>query len=94
MTQNVDALYGHVTLVDDSGHYATIIDGGATCLVHQGVGMYTTDGYTEEQARELGCALIGWAGRKRLKRLEQERPGALAAYLKVMDEHLTGGGES
>ena len=68
MTQHVDPRFGHVVLVDDSGHYATIFDHGDTCTVENGPGMYSTDPWTEEQARELGAALIGWAGRKRLAR--------------------------
>ena len=76
MTQHVDAHYGHVVLVDDSGHFATIFDLGDVCTVDNGPGMYSTDPWTEEQARELGAALIGRAGRKRLARNPRVGGGA------------------
>lgn len=67
----VDDHFGHVTLHDPetypNGHFATIVDSGQTCHVHPGAGMRDLH-LTEWQARELGTALIGWAGRKRLAR--------------------------
>ena len=48
-----------------NGHYATITDFGDVCRVEL---TKWTDTITEDQARELGSALIGWAGRKRISR--------------------------
>ena len=65
MTQHVDAKYGHVTIHDNRGHFATIIDKGPTCSVQAAPGWYPTDGWNPDQARELGSALIAWAARKK-----------------------------
>lgn len=69
MSIHVDPRLGHVTVHEDgrypNGHYATITDFGDVCRVEL---TKWTDTLTENQARELGSALIGWAGRKRISR--------------------------
>ena len=67
----VDERYGHVT-IHDAGAYpngllAVIEDMGETCHVRPAPG-HEVIALTEDQARDLGTALIGWAGRKRLAR--------------------------
>ena len=66
-----DARYGHVT-IHDAGAYPNgllvlIEDMGETCHVRPAPG-HETIRLTEDQAHDLGTALIGWAGRKRLAR--------------------------
>lgn len=69
MTQYIDPRFGHITLHDDSGHYATITDSGDVCSVeHAPGGFYAGELFTVDQATELGSALIAWAARKRLAR--------------------------
>lgn len=69
MSIHVDPRLGHVTVHEDgrypNGHYATITDFGDVCRVEL---TKWTDVLTEDQARELGTALIGWAARKRQAR--------------------------
>lgn len=66
-----DERYGHVT-VHSAGAYpngvvAVIIDTGDTCQIQREHGSEPVS-LTEDEARDLAAALVGWAGRKRLVR--------------------------
>ena len=69
MTIHVDPTHGHVTVYGEDGRQVG-------CLLDMGdvvrIDNYGTEVWTEAEAREVGSALIGWAGRKRLARAKRE----------------------
>ena len=65
-THHVDDYFGHVTVFAADGVLiARILDMGDTVRVEHVEGVVYRS-WTVDEAREVGAALIGWAGRKRL----------------------------
>lgn len=67
-SHHVDTYAGHVTVFAANGvRIAEILDFGDVVRVEHVEGVVSRP-WTEDEAREVGAALIGWAGRKRLAR--------------------------
>ena len=64
-SQHVDPTHGHVTVYGiDGTPVAYLLDMGDVVRIDN----YGTEVWSEQDAREVGAALIGWAARKRLAR--------------------------
>lgn len=67
---HIDEYYGHVVVAHDTtaSAFAVLVDGGDVVSLDE----HHRGPWTEDEAREVGSALIGWAGRKRLARIKRE----------------------